>query len=930
MNGKKRKEMYVLLLIIMAYIAAIVIVVNYLATFYFDLVTRYFGQTSSVTIDVGDDEDIDTEYYKLDYTSTDELVADEREYAERVQAEGVILLQNNGLPVEAGTVTFLGLYSRDDMLSGGVSVSTNAPTMRNQFGEAGFEVNTTMIDYYAGVSSEPLPSQFSSAAAASVQRYNDLAVVVLFSGGAESVDITVNDLRFDETEQELVRYASENFEEVVVLLNTSNTVELGIFEQYDNLSVLYTNFSGDAGIGIIPQIITGEITPSGKTADTFAYNVESPIAMLNYQTTSDDQNIMDGSTKVGNYVNYVEGIYVGYRYFETRYEDFVMGTGNAGDFDYDELVQYPFGFGLSYTTFEYSDFTMTEDDDSFTISVTVRNSGTEYSGKEAVGIYMQSPYTEHDKTNGVEKASVELVGFAKTEELTPQTSQTLTIEVDKKNMRAYDSNYNDGEGSYIVDDGTYYFTVGANSHDAINNILAAKGYDTSDGMTENGNSSLVETYEQEEFDVETYSYGADGNRITNQFEDVDMNYYYDNITYVSRNNWMGTIPTSKAGDIQATSELIADFNPTFESSGEEAPTTGADNGLSFATMMGVDYDNEYWDLFLDQFTAEELMSMVAYGGFQTYRVTGVISKPQSTDKDGPAGLDASQLGGETCYTFPSDSMFACTWNKELIEEYGYFISQDCLLTGTTGWYAPACNIHRVSICGRTREYFSEDPYLSGVMSYAIAFSAQENGVVTYTKHFALNEQENNRSTVCMFANEQAIREIYLEPFEMAVEDGGSMGIMTSMNRVGTVYSSSDYGLCTAVLKNEWGFEGVVITDFVSGPSSKVVPREMVLAGTDLFLCTASDTSMFIDNYANDADVLNALRESTHRICYAYVNSNLMNGLTSSTRVVDVTPPWIYWMVAVDAVVLYGIYIAVLSPIIFKKQNKEEKANVAAQ
>lgn len=408
-----------------------------------------------------------------------------------------------------------------------------------------------------------------------------------------------------------------------------------------------------------------------------------------------------------------------------------------------------------------------------------------------------------------------------------------------------------------------------------------------------------------------------------------MNYYYDNVTYVSRSDWTGTIPAAKAGDIQATDELVADFNPTFESSGEAAPTTGADNGLSLASLMGTDYDNEYWEQFLDQFTAEELMSIVAYGGFKTQAIGGVINKPASVDKDGPAGLDASQLGGETCYTFPSDSMFACTWNKYLIEEYGYFISQDCLLTGTTGWYAPACNIHRVSICGRTREYFSEDPYLSGAMSYAIASSAQEHGVVTYTKHFALNEQENNRSTVCTFANEQSIREIYLEPFEMAVEEGGSLGIMTSMNRVGAVYSSSDYGLCTAVLKDEWGFKGVVITDFVSGPSSKVVPREMVLAGTDLFLCTASDTSMFVDNYANDADILNALRDSAHRICYTYVNSNLMNGLTASSRVVDVTPPWVYWMVVVDAVVLYGIYIAVLSPILFKKQNKEEIINASA-
>ena len=358
---------------------------------------------------------------------------------------------------------------------------------------------------------------------------------------------------------------------------------------------------------------------------------------------------------------------------------------------------------------------------------------------------------------------------------------------------------------------------------------------------------------------------------------------------------------------------------------------GFENALAVCCRLqdiGREYDDPYWDTLLDQFSAEELMGIVAYGGFQTDSITS-INKPSSSDKDGPAGLDASQLGGDTCYTFPSDSMLGCTWNKELVAQLGYYISQDCLLTGTTGWYAPACNIHRVSICGRTREYFSEDAYLSGAMSYAIATAAQAGGVVTYTKHFALNEQENNRSTVCTFANEQSIREIYLKPFEMAVAEGGSMGIMTSMNRVGAVYSSSHYNLCTAVLKDEWGFKGVVITDFVSGPSDKVVPREMILADTDLFLCTASDQSMFVENYAGDADILNALRDSAHRICYAYANSNLMNGLTASSVVVDITPAWVYWMVALDALVLYGAYIAVISPVLSKKQPKEVKANEAA-
>lgn len=287
---------------------------------------------------------------------------------------------------------------------------------------------------------------------------------------------------------------------------------------------------------------------------------------------------------------------------------------------------------------------------------------------------------------------------------------------------------------------------------------------------------------------------------------------------------------------------------------------------------------------------------------------------------------SSQLGGDTCYTFPSDSMLGCTWNKELVAQLGYYISQDCLLTGTTGWYAPGLNTHRSPFNGRNYEYYSEDPVLGTKIGTAVVIGAQSKGAYCYIKHFALDDQGIGGAYT--FCNEQAVREIYLKPFEMAVAEGGSMGIMTSMNRVGAVYSSSHYNLCTAVLKDEWGFKGVVITDFVSGPSDKVVPREMILAGTDLFLCTASDQSMFVENYAGDADILNALRDSAHRICYAYANSNLMNGLTASS-VVDITPAWVYWMVALDALVLYGAYIAVISPVLSKKQPKEVKANEAA-
>ncbi len=921
----KRKELYGLLYGVLAFILAAVVLLNYFALTYSNLISGFFGQATYRIESTASDAYEDTEYYKLNYTSSAALEADERDFAERVQSDGVILLQNNNLPLTPGNVTFLGIHARDDMLSAGVSVSENAPAMAEKFSEAGFTVNTDMISYYAGLTEEADPAVFSDAAKASVQNFHDLAVIVLFSGGAEARDITVSDLRFTDTEKSLIRYAAENFTNVVVMLNTTNTVECGYLEQFSNLSVLYINFSGDAGIGVIPRILTGEISPSGKTVDTFAYDVEYPIAMLNYETSAEDQGIMKDGERVGNYVNYTEGIYVGYRYFETRYEDSVLGTGNAGSFDYAAQVQYPFGYGLSYTTFDFSDFTVSENPDSFTLSVKVTNTGSTYSGKQVAEFYMQSPYTEYDRENGIEKASVQLVGFAKTKVLVPGESQTVSAVVSKSELRAYDANK---LRTYIVDAGTYYFTVGSDSHDAVNNILAAKAASgiavDASRMTSGGSAALVGAYTQAEFDSTTYSTGANGEKITNLFDDVNMNHYYPGtITYVSRNNWMETIPAEKAGAIDGTEALLGNFNPVFEPTNQAKPVMGKDSGLTLVAMRGLEYDNEMWDTLLDQFTAEELMSIVAYGGFKTAAISS-INKPASVDKDGPAGLDSTQLGGARCYTFPSDSMFACTWNTDLIGELGYFISQDCLLTGTTGWYAPACNIHRVAVCGRTREYFSEDPFLSGAMSYAIASSAQKNGVVTYTKHFALNEQENNRSSVCTFSNEQAIREIYLKPFEMALAEGGSLGLMTSMNRVGTVYSSSQRALCTGILRDEWGWNGVVITDFVGGPNAKVVPREMVLAGTDLFLCTLSGDSMFVDNYQNDADILNALRESAHRICYAYVNSNVVNGLSSSSVVVPLTPPWINWMVALDAVLLYVIYLFAMTPVFNALKKKEER------
>lgn len=926
---------------LIAIVLAALVVGNYFAVKYFKIISQFLDQRISKTV-TNDDSDFDSQYYKSDYTSQKKLLEDQTAYAKDVQSEGAVLLQNKNLPITGkGKITLLGTDVSPALFliggSGSGSIDTsNMPTLKDVFEDEGFQVNPTMWNWYvsgggkttrtATTINEPTPGANQIA---SFSSYNDAAVIFFGRQGTEATDVqtyTTNDknksmLELAQNELDLVDLAIANFDKVVVVLNTSNAVELGTLESR-NVSVLWVGAGGQQGLRAIPEIISGKRYPSGKLVDTYAYDNFSSPAMQNFGN-------FDFTNDNGHYVNYAENIYIGYKYYETRYADYVYGQGNAGSFDYASVVQYPFGFGLSYTEFEYSDFGMTDSGDALTLRVKVTNKGTR-AGKEAVEFYMQSPYTEYDITNGIEKSAIQLVGFGKTKELAAGESETVTAKVKKEYMKAYDAN---GAKTWIVDAGTYYFAAGKNVHDALNNVLAAQSLTSEQRarMTAEGDSKLVATYSQKELDKTSYSIGEDGNQITNRFENDSYSHYNNSFKYLTRHDWLGTFPTTLGGEaraIEATAQMLSDMAPKTIQDDPNAvmPVTGAEKTITLASMIGLPYDHEMWKTLLNQLTAEEMMQLVANGGYGNIMIKS-IEKPPVLDKDGPAGISSSLIGGVGCFGYPIEIVLASTWNIDLAEKYGYFIGEDSIISGVAGWYAPSMNVHRTPFSGRNFEYYSEDSLMSGIFAATVVKEAQAKGLYAFVKHFALNDQETNRGQVVTWANEQTIREICLTPFELSVRDGGAKAIMNSLNKVGCVWSGQHKGLMTDVLRGEWGFDGFAITDICVAYNESMNASGGIAAGTDMWLCPSAGTYN-ISGYASNATVMSALRESCHRILYVVANSNAMNGVSPDSIIVSVTPAWVIWLVILDVVLIGGglTGIAFIGRSIYKRGKKEKQAN----
>lgn len=929
------------------------IVGNFYADKYSQILSIYLGHSTNKIVST-DDEDVDTKYYKSEFSSEDELKAEGEKVGQKIVEEGIVLLKNdnNSLPLASGNkISVLGQNSVDLVYGGGgagsVDTST-APNLLTALTNSGFKINQELWDFYnkgdassyrketpdiygkGSFSVNEVPrSVYTDEIINGFTDYNDAAIVVIGRSGGESSDLSSSKLstgyhylEIDDNEKDMLQLASDNFETVIVIINSSNPVELGFLDEYDVDAAIWVGALGQTGVYAIGEVMNGNVNPSGNLVDTFAYDLLSAPAMENFG----DYTITNSKVDRGNaYMVYGEGIYVGYRYYETRYEDVVLGNEDPGNYDYTTQVKYPFGYGLSYTIFEWSDYNVTEKDDIYEISLNVTNTGS-VAGMDVVQIYMQSPYTDYDKENNIEKASAELVGFAKTSEIEPGKSETVKIEVNKEEMKTYDAN---GHGTYIVDAGDYYFAAGEDAHIALNNILAAKGMTTADGMDSDGNADMVKDFTVEKLDATTYSISKETrSEITNQFEDADIKYYDPSFKYLSRNDWAGTWPSTYAkGKMTASEEMLEDLAISYtEDPDAVMPKLGEISEeygeLNAAMLIGRDYENELWDVLLDQMKLGEMTELVRMGGYATVPIPS-IGLPGTSNLDGPAGISNTLVGGDKQgMAYPAQIVMASTWNVKLLERMGELIGEDSLSAGVAGWYAPGVNTHRAPFGGRNFEYFSEDDFLSGKMSASEVTGVQSKGAFVFMKHFALNDQETNRIGGSMFANEQSIRELYLKPFETTVREADAEGVMASMNRIGHRWVGGHKGLMTETLRNEWDFKGIVITDQASFSAFLYEDiLEGLEAGTNLWLNTDSTMWTLTDKQLTPT-VVNNIREATHNIVYTIVNSNAMNGVSTSSKIVAVTPTWKYWLITANIV----LGLAILWAIVFvtRRSSKQKR------
>lgn len=873
-----------------------------------------------------ENEDPDAVYFEGDFASVEEMNEVGLALCQTVEAEGATLLVNkdNALPLEKGSSVSCFSTSSVNLVYGGTGSgnidASKADNLKTALEKSDFKVNDTLWNFYlegegseylrkggsgvlppAAVISEAPVEIYTEDVLSSVSEYGDAAIVVFSRIGGEGSDLEYEDynyLALDENEQDLLAMVSEmkadgDFEKVVVLVNSSNPLQMDFLldERFDVDACLWIGGVGITGINAVAEILCGKVNPSGSLVDTYCYNNYSAPAMWNFTPITYEgyeKGIIPANAST--YMIYQEGIYVGYKYYETRYEDAVMGKGNAGDYDYGKDVAFPFGYGLSYTEFEYGDMNVVynESTDSFDVSVTVTNIGDK-AGKETVQIYVQSPYTEYDIENKVEKASVALCGFGKTDIIAPGASETLTISVDRREFAAYDAY---GEGTYILDAGDYYLTAATDSHNAVNNILAAKGYTADDGMDSEGRAELTYLWNNPEFDTQTYSTSLNGTEIVNQLSDADLNLYEgaeEEVTYLSRNDWQGSFPTEPV-KIALTERMIRElqdirYDPAnYEEM--EMPTLGADNGMKLYDMIGRDFDDPAWNDLLDQLTFDEMVSMIG-DSFHWRMPIESVNAPGSRDENGPQGLTASLFGEgavEIAATaFTSEDVMAATFNTELMYQIGNIIGNNCLGADIACLYGPGNNIHRTPYGGRNFEYYSEDGFLSGAMSAREVKAIQEKGVDVVMKHFALNDCEQDRIGLAVWLGEQAAREIYLKAFQAPFEKGDANGVMTAYTRWGTTWSGGYKNLMTNIMRGEWGNRGFSITDNVL--TTYVNGVDGILAGVTTYDAMMPYVVDLLPKYENDAVIVNAMRSAAHYNLYALANSSAMNGMGEDTVVV---------------------------------------------
>lgn len=887
-------------------------------------------------------------YFPSDYPDVQAMEKAYLAVCEEVESEGIVLLKNeNGaLPLSADekvSCFLTGSVSFNYSASGSSAADTSSySTLKDAISGAGLAVNEALWKWYESCGygrtkkgsnyliNEAPWSEIPEDVTATINKY-PVAVVTLVRDSGEGKDI--NAKKSDSTDGSYLTLSEQEISvltqltamkqegkvsKIIVLLNSSATLQLD-FLQDENIAVdacLWVGNVGKAGIHAVAGVLSGKVNPSGRLSDTLLNdNLSGPASAFldlnkkyfsQYYSDFEEENL--NATQM-YYGIYAEGIYVGYRYYETRYTDYVTGAEGAGEYSYAKDVAYPFGFGLSYTDFEYSGFQAVpaQDGKSYDLSVTVRNNGA-VPGKEAVLIWLQKPYTDYDRENGVEKAAVELAGFAKTGLLAPGGSETVTVNVSRDSFKSYDT---EGYQTYIVEPGDYLLTAARNAHEAANNFLAVKGYRPAENgrMDADGRTDMVHTVKVDELD-RTYSTSAvTGNPITNQLGFADINKYDGlkdySVTYVSRSDWEGTWPRELVNLTVENDTMRSDIasNKPIPDDGASMPVYGEKNGYSLADLRNLEYGSEHWEKLLNQMTWEEQAYLVTNAQFTTVAVPSV-SKPETYEDDGPIGVVSSTAK----LSMPCEGIWASTFNTELFRSVGNMLAEDARAAGKTGLYASGVNIHRTPFGGRSAEYFSEDPFLSGIASMHEVKGMQDKGVIAHVKHYVFNDEESERNGICIWLNEQEAREIMLVPFQysLAADQGNAHAVMTGFNRAGTDWAGANRNLLMNILRGEWGFDGYCITDMASSNGAIYMTyKDGIARGTDCYL--GSGSAAALDEFRNDASFAARVREAVHRILYAVANfSCAMNGL-SGESLVSATTPW--WQTALLAVI---ILLAVLT------------------
>lgn len=945
---KKQKQhsmrLWTVLSVVTATLLVICVAGYSIAYSYESLLNATLGLKNYRVIDSGDSQE-NTEYFTPKFTTAEAIHANSDAVSEALEAEGMVLMMNNGaLPLKRDglKVSLFGtgavnINNSVQGMRGGVGGAQDKAsgmlTLRDAMESVGAAVNPTLWDFYltgAGkmyggekrlnpennmqtyyIHEAPW-SAYDASVRATFAEYSDAAIVVLARDDTEGADLNVfgsdgengNYLALSAEERELLRELTKlksagTFGSIIVLLNEAPAMQLD-FLRDESISVdacLWIGNTGMSGIRAVAKALVGEVVPSGRLSDTFVYdNLSSPAMAawaLNADCVFSDSYRNSALNNTQNFYGvYNEGIYVGYRYYETRYADVVENRSNVGVYDYADTVAYPFGSGLSYTAFSYHDFTVLENADgkTYDVAVTVRNDGDTYSGKEVVQIYLQKPYTDYAIQNGMEVAAVELCGFAKTDVLAPGESQTLHITVEKEDFTAYDVY---GAETYILDAGDYYLAAGVNAHDALNNILAMKGYTTKDGMDKDGNAALCWRMNVAQQDTTTYRVSSEtGAEVTNRLAFADPNRNVgagsNLVTYVSRSNWLGTWPT-QASKLELTADFLNQLQSDIEPESEGTlPSMGQSNGMTLIMLRGKDYDNPDWDKLLDEMSFEDMNTLLSTAYCITAQISSV-AKPQTNEQDGPTYCKE----GLTDSRFPCEGIWSSTYNTALLYQVGEALANDSLFAGYNGMWIPGINIHRTPYGGRSHEYFSEDPYLTGICAMAEIEGIQAYGVMAYPKHFIFNDQEANRNGISVWLNEQEAREIMLRPWKYAcgATRGQAHGVMSSFNRVGNTWSSASNDLVNGILRAEFGFNGIIITDMADANGTVYMSCvDGIMAGTDIWLSSGKDHTFM--PYRSNATVVNAMREACKRVLYNVCNYNaVMNGYSANTQIVRVYTWW---------------------------------------